>query len=1452
MAAAELGPGPAIPAAFAWAAIVWRLTEYAQALEEQRDHLLEVSPDSRDSLQAPSRLEEAVLPLARLETGEKPISMQLAERCSELGILTIIQKLLDVGMAGFGTSVDQVSRDRFRLLYLQPIRGALSGGGLAYSSDLLDVAYSIMIGERSFQNWTAYDVPQRSDPVMAFCLHDQDVLRPLLLDEARNSYPSETLPLLKFSSARIRGQKLKDGEEYNAHEFFHMNTVMQRLPNHFSDYRLEHEDENANRVSLSVDLPQFSKSITSSFPSQRRLLASASTATRDFMVIPASTAGVIVDDRTHPFLAQWLYPHSALDYFIHLLSTYIVGSNTVVHATQQRASVAEAAAIIEVFSDMMHASLKTSKARADGAVCPVELLEALGISKEHNQDTVGIVLAIFEEELIRLCQEPNNEGSLDLLVQCTHFIQALALIAPNRVWPWLARSQLLESDGNSGSLASILIGTEMVLGQYSFLIGCIELFSTLVDDAVERSVSRKSSSRALTRFNATVASESGISDKIMSSTLLVFGRTLASIYEGSLSWRYSRPEDQLHINIGISQTFANILHLAYSIDDSPNLNQKLTKIIGPVADYITELYLTKSENDLPTNPILSSLLSGAGLIKSSLLTSSAALLKRQTRSILQFSDILVRVAILLGKPWTHLEQQLFKATPLLARLYATSEVWRSPVVLLLETLVRGAVRTTENESQASKTAGQKMEPKEPPSLLGHLGPRTAKNFMVVLSQLDEPLRIVDNQKHVWNLLTAVVTCKQQWFALYLLTGNTPRDAMKSKSRTSTEESRSKALLSRALDALSHFDVDARNLPWHLYTAMLEFVTAAQNNWSWALGDLRERNDFIQQLLAFLKWMTKEAEPKADVAFLLRSHQNRFASLAAEILAMYLHNARQAGDVRSLNDIVPSLSYLEKTALELPAYNASLHSNLKQNIELQFPGVALTNLKRTTLYTASYGQSFFYDTRLAARLLGFDNRWSGPRPGLGFEGEVVKANLNLSLVDSQVRLLQSWKLLTLELSQSLSKDDRIVALLIGVIQACMDANAHSKLPEALFGQLMVSRADLAFALLKKLVEAKVKAAQARRLLGPIWNAIHASTVDFDNVFSSEHIDYYRSLLRILYLALHFHLAESSSESDMSFRSSFRGTVPASTNMSKEQPISNQLLDILSETVARGFRSLANQLHADPQSVSPSDFALLTAILQRIVVIPEMAMYQNQAALLFANSNTIRYATSLFSWSDKLAVQHNNIPDPIYGELSLLFILSLSSLRSLAETMAVEGILSQLNSANLMNYFRRSGGMGPLDSPRRMHSIWTSGILPLCLNLLFSVGAPIAAEIASFLNAFPAQLERSSNALNARFSPKISFGLASEIHSLALISSILDAYRTAGVREGIQPGDVVPLQWDKDNVREDIEGWLARRGALRERIVADGSEEMEDRILGEVEAAGACLGLGKGTGSSSPSE
>ncbi|KAH7132230.1 nucleoporin subcomplex protein binding to Pom34-domain-containing protein [Dendryphion nanum] len=1463
--AKDYGTTPATIPTFAWALISFRICSEASDMEQVQQRQIEFTPGA--SLPAPSALQKAATSLTRpdlmeLFDNELPYK-DLAESSLQANLLNLITTTATSVASDFGTDVDRISLDSFRFLLLHLLRDGVGSFVLPYETDTFNAIYVILVGSRSFRQWTEDGVAQHADPLVSFCVQDSIILRDFIFDETDRRYPVEIPPFLQLYSALVRGSAhVDDGMVEVTKKLGNFRTVTQRLPDQFNGYQSVREEENDNHVQLTVDLPQFSIQGKLGLLGKRRLLGHSSQAATDvFMVIPAGTLGRIVDDSAHPFVAKWLYDHSALDYMSQLLTTYVVGSKKVEYSSQQPASLDTVSGIIGLFADLLYASLQTH--REDNSAIDLEsILGNLDISVDRDQDVASVILSIFDQELLRQCQEPGNMDSLTLLVNCVHFVQSLVKIAPNRVWPWLARSRLLENSGNGGSLASILISTEMVLGHYDFLIGCIDLFHALVVDAVGQSVVRKSRRKSHSSQLVVVRKvDSGISSHIMSEILLRFGTTLASIYEGSPTFRYSRQDDRAEINIGICEAFTAVLKYAYAVDHTLNLSEKLTGLIAPLANYITELYLSATENDLLTNPILTSFVSSVEADITFLSKPASTLWRRQTQSALVFSNILVRVAHLLGRPSTYLEHQLFKATPLLARLYAANVTFKPLVVQLLDGLVRGAVRaTTEGTDQI-----------EPPSLLGHLGPKAAKNFLSILSQLDEPFKVIELQTKVWTFLSAVVSCKQQWFALYLLTGNTPREAVKMRAGTASENSRSKALLSRAINTLSKLDLEQADTNWTLYTAMLEFISSAQNNWAWAMGDLVQHKELIHKLLAFLKWMaTQPQDHKTHPQDLdaTRSHQNKFAAFACQVLAMYLHGARQRGDSNAVKDIVPCLTYLEAHALETPLYNRSVHVRLDHNFKNAFPDVQLDQLKRTSLHTLTFGPSYFYDTELANELLKFNSQWHGPpTKNGGVISDLERANLNFGLVESQIELLRSWKLLATELSSHASNDPRLVKILATVVKSGMRVNTEERqnyaqdnwTSQTWVGDLDTLRADLVFVLLQRMVNARARVPEVRQLLPVIWSTIHTSVKDFDHVYSGDQVDYYRSLARILYLSLQFFLLDdTATQADVDFRSSFRGSVPASYK-TLEEPLSTLLLEILSDVVAKGFRSLATQLHSRPDTVSPSDFALLTAILQTILIIPEMKPWHAQAALLFTNSNTLRYATSLFSWSDKITISNGRTADPVYGELSLLFILSLSTMQPLAESMAVEGILSQLNGANIMNTFRRPRGVSPFDTPSRLFSIWAKGILPLCLNLLSAVGPPISGEISAFLNQFPEQLNRASNSLNSRVPIKITLSIASEVHSLALISSVLESNRVQGPQLGIQASDIAILDWDKDNVKEDIDGWMARKGALREKIVPldeidtallnksvegqDWDNLLEAKVLRELIAAADCLGLEK---------
>jgi len=423
-------------------------------------------------------------------------------------------------------------------------------------------------------------------------------------------------------------------------------------------------------------------------------------------------------------------------------------------------------------------------------------------------------------------------------------------------------------------------------------------------------------------------------------------------------------------------------------------------------------------------------------------------------------------------------------------------------------------------------------------------------------------------------------------------------------------------------------------------------------------------------------------------------------------------------------------------------------------------------------------------------------------------------------------------LLIELSGLLAVDPKFQKIMAVAVTDCLRANAENTLPEAIFERLSESRSELAFTLLQKLIEVKSSEPEVKSILPVTWNTLRAHNVDLEAALGSADAKYHRMLLKILFTSLQPHVSsQSPSQNSGDSNATHYNGEQAEPWSETSGSIMRTALEIISTTIAHGFRSLTILLHSNPHLLYPSDFALLTAILRSCLCIPDLTRNSTHLLEAFSSTQTARYASTLLSWSTHLAASTNG--DPVYGDLSILFLLELSTVSALAESLAVDGVLSHILSTNLIDLLQ-SRAFGPFDKPVRMYAIWSRGILPLLLNLLHAVGPPIAAEVAAALNTFPQQLARATNAFSAN--PRsstttestqgyITLGMASEAQSLALIVSILRTFQEAGASAAVQVNEVEEVKWDGAQVKEDVDAWLQRRGELREKIVATSGREEE---------------------------
>ena len=403
--------------------------------------------------------------------------------------------------------------------------------------------------------------------------------------------------------------------------------------------------------------------------------------------------------------------------------------------------------------------------------------------------------------------------------------------------------------------------------------------------------------------------------------------------------------------------------------------------------------------------------------------------------------------------------------------------------------------------------------------------------------------------------------------------------------------------------------------------------------------------------------------------------------------------------------------------------------------------------------------------------------------------------------------------------------------------CLKANTENQLPEVIFERLAQSRADLAFTLLQRLLEVNSTEVEVKAILPMAWDTLRRHNPNLGSALNGDDADYHRVLLKILYLAIQPHILDAGSASPEDLNAS---TAKGSTARSQSRSDVQIGLEVLSTVVAQGFRSLTIILHDSPTLVQPSDFSLITAILRSVLRIPKLSRNSAHLISAFSDSQTARCASTLLSWADRLATNG----DPIYGEFSIFFLLEMSSVPALAESLAVEGVMSQILSTNLIRVLQ-SGTFGPFDQPVRMYGIWGRGVLPLLLYLLHAIGPPIAPEVSAALNQFPNQLARASNTFTSspRTSVKdptgyITLGMVSEALTLALIVTILQTFREAGASAAVFPSDIEEVKWDRGQVKEELEAWLQRRGALSEKIVPSDEKEEKWSKQKPISGAGGC--------------
>ena len=724
-----------------------------KSLARGRSSLRRRSSTGSDTSQQSTMLEEIYDTVSIVAVDGDPV-LFLANNATTNGrFFHLISAITEEYCTPFGSEHSGMPGQIMRGLLLDLIRASLDF--VEYQSPLLTATIAILTGSERF--WEAYDRPpdyNGADPAVIF-LRDTYLKQKLFL-VAMIQFPYLSAPFLQLCRALALANDGARGGPAIWEILRDVDTFTCALPSKdFQAYMPTRTQEEADfielteplLVPLNFDLKTAHGMINTS-SSMAKIDRSSSV-----HEVPKGSTGRLMND-SKPFVVAWNQDYSVLKYAAKILHCASAmpdlkgSSNTFI-------SLDTVSTMIGLITNILSAAVKVETSSLPPMATSNTPSEILGMASEdlgRNQDLVSIIFDIFESQLFKDHNTSEDSESLNVLVQCIQFMFVLLKVSPNRVWPFLGRSGLLGIGQDDDRLRSVVATQEMTLGRYDFLLGCIRLFESLLEDYVTHVVARKIPSKAIARFGNLDSLAAGVSQATMEKVLLALTRTMVEVYETSYKWNFAVPEYRDEIYCRLCPIFYKQLDVCFSVNDHVKLSQKLTRALAPSAQYIVDVFLSRSSNDGSVLPILQILLEGTAINGTTLPTRGMEYSFAQVVAATKLTTILIKINGMLKYPTSHIELQMFRAAPLLAKVYAAHYNFRLPIIRLLDTLVCSAASATS----------------QPSSLLGHMGRHTSSHFLDMLSKLDQPFEDQDLSTAIWSFLSSVVSKRQQWFAIFVL------------------------------------------------------------------------------------------------------------------------------------------------------------------------------------------------------------------------------------------------------------------------------------------------------------------------------------------------------------------------------------------------------------------------------------------------------------------------------------------------------------------------------------------------------------------------------------------------------------------------------------------------------------------------------------------------------------
>ncbi|ETN43935.1 uncharacterized protein HMPREF1541_11066 [Cyphellophora europaea CBS 101466] len=1348
MVAAEAATACASPAVLAWGLIFYKMKVMAAAAKHEREsRQVQKAIDRAHATEAQSRrwssssfgsttesiLEQVIGHIRPLSGGEDPLEYMLESAVRGGNVFEVAST-----MAASARNSSSLLGS-FQLNILQSLLAA-ARPALGYTPDLFNAQLAILssAGDSAIE--------QGPFKLLVNFIGDE-FLRDNFLDVAASRFPYETLPFLRITIllAKARNHSLfrDDGVHYITHRLQTMESFTQAAIGGFESYHTTQEDENANLVALDHSVGMLDHRSTRRLTSGTRQEAAE--------IVPGGAVGEVISESMPPVI-RWHHTYSGIALLGKWLELHVKGELANIVSPFETANDVAAAAVglLSVLLRTTYDHANEHRTQDDARQLCQDLLEEASVFHETGRDIVDCVFDLVEQQLVSTRRFSPASGC-DLLSACVDFITILCRVRPFQLWPLLVKSSVVAAYGAKRSVFAVIASVEVPIQSFLLLESCSMLLQATVDLVLTVSmysdVARGLKSRAAT------------TQRPLATAVLGLTQSMYAAFDASAGWTFVRPKQKQTILDNICAAFSSLLYYSFGTGNSCSTDSSITVCFRPAANFLLEALSGTGVQSLGSGPVALHLVSAAMAHAPDVFTSSD---HSYLRSLLSLARIHLGCSRLSGHALKQVNATLVNLFPVLIRL---------PV--LYAPLLRPCL-ALECDIFDAFDAGST------PHLLGHLGSLSCLSFLDSLRYLNA--RAHDEVHISWRLIARLITLDQQWTAVVLITGSPPGRERK-ESETPKLRTRGKPLLEQALDKLVRID----SIDPTVAVALLMLLSDAQQSWPSVADAIAARTDLFPALISHATSRTSY-----DHSDLSQALHNQVAAGVVDLSIISLHAMMAFRDEKRFAVFIPFLEWLTKNACEVNGYNSSLHANLKKNFAMKYDDLDVSVVKRTGILRIPYGESYFYDLDFADKILYTDRHWNnGPQ---SFHAELCRANINLSVVDSELILLRSFTYLCSEHGSFFAKHKDVQIIMSHMVSICLRANCKPSPPESLFDSLFQSRAEIAAMVLGPLVTVGARGSDYTTLLRLAYDTARYSNGSYELAIMNNDLQYWRSMLTVVRLSMQFHVTKSRKTVNLGDKVSLDAIDPSNT----------LFCEIGAHIVGEGLRSLVAALQDQRQRskdrindgsvVDASDVLLLLNVLQTMLRLPSLPQFANQLADALISTSTPQTCLLLFSWSHLLD------ETPVYAVLASRFLAAISKLGPVAEELAVEGVLNRILISKMTQRIQQMPqGVGHLDrrpNAGTLYNIWSDGFLRICLNLLDAIGGGVAAEVANFINAFPEQVSRASlsfstNPNRAEGTEGLTLGAACELANLALLSFVLERFRIAGASSAVDPTQIAPL-------------------------------------------------------------